>query len=252
MKQFFFILNIILGVALAGMTIANLAGGKKATEVYSVKKSTKKTVGRKAPVNYSVQTPTAEQESVIVNNNLFSYYRNPNAQTGRGGRVQLTLVGVIEAGERKGAVILQKGGNQQRMFPFRPGMGGMGGMGFMGGMGNNNIPQQIQQAPQQYVRLGETLSNGYTLIEVTRTSATLARSGGGKMVLELQEASKNQPQAARRPTKQNPIVQQMQKMQQMQMVQNMQMMRMMRQNMQQNRNNNNSGGNRGGTVNRRR
>ena len=248
MKQFFFILNIILGVALAGMTIANIAGGKKETEVYSVKKSSKKTAVRKAPVNYSVQTPAAEQESVIVNNNLFSYYRNPNAQTGRGGRVQLTLVGVIEAGERKGAVILQKGGNQQRNFPFRPGMGGMG----MGGMGNNNIPQQIQQAPQQYVRLGETLSNGYTLIEVTRTSATLARSGGGKMVLELQEASKNQPQAARRATNQNPIVQQMQRMQQMQMVQNMQMMRMMRQSMQQNRNNNNSGGNRGGPVNRRR
>jgi hypothetical protein len=116
---------------------------------------------------------------------------------------------------------------------------------------NTYNPQQVQQAPQQYIRLGETLSNGYTLTDVTRTSATLTRNGGGKMVLELQEASKNQPQAAKRTTKQNPIVQQMQKMQQMQMFQNMQMMRMMRQTMQRNNNNNNANGNRGGQTRRR-
>ena len=95
------------------------------------------------------------------------------------------------------------------------------------------------------------LENGYTLTDVTRTSATLTRNGGGKMVLELQEASKNQPQAAKRTTKQNPIVQQMQKMQQMQMFQNMQMMRMRRQTMQRNNNNNNANGNRGGQTRRR-
>ena len=254
MKRFFFVINVILGIALAGMTIANIAGSKKNTEEYSVKKSSRKTTVRKAPLDYSVQTPVADQESAIVNNNLFNYFRNPNAQTGRGGRVQLTLVGIVDTADRKGAVILQKGGNNQRHFPFRPGMGGMPmgnmGMGRMGmGMNMGNNAQQIQQAPQQYVRLGETLSNGYTLTEVTRTSVTLTRNGGGKMVLELQEASKNQPQAARRTTPQNPIVQQMQQMQRMQMVQNMQMMRMMRQNMQQN--NNNAGGNRGGSNRRR-
>ncbi|MBO5308426.1 MAG: hypothetical protein J6C40_10520 [Lentisphaeria bacterium] len=250
MKKFFFILNILLAVAAVGMTFANLSGGKGKKEEYSVKKSSKKSSSRKVPVNYSVKTPTADQESTIVSNNLFNPVRNPNARNGRGGRVQLTLVGIFESGEHKGAVILQKGG--QRNMPFRPGMNGMNGMGRMGMMNrgqNNAFQTQIQQAPQQYIRLGETLSNGYTLTEVTRTSATLTRSGGGKMVLELQEASKNQPQAARRAVRQNPIVQQMQQMQRMQMFQNMQMMRMMRQTMQQN--NNNAAGNRGGTTRRR-
>ena len=59
---------------------------------------------------------------------------------------------------------------------------GMPGMPGMRGQNTYN-PQQVQQAPQQYIRLGETLSNGYTLTDVTRTSATLTRNGGGKMVL---------------------------------------------------------------------
>jgi hypothetical protein len=247
MKRFFLTANIILGFVVAGMTIANISGPRKKSEEYSVKKSSKKSVARKNTVSYAVKTAAADQESTIVSNNLFNPARNPNAQSGRGGRVQLTLVGVVDAGGRKGAVIIQKGG--QRNFS-RFGMPGMPGMPGMRGQNTYN-PQQVQQAPQQYIRLGETLSNGYTLTDVTRTSATLTRNGGGKMVLELQEASKNQPQAAKRTTKQNPIVQQMQKMQQMQMFQNMQMMRMMRQTMQRNNNNNNANGNRGGQTRRR-
>ena len=43
---------------------------------------------------------------------------------------------------------------------------------------------------QQYVRVGETLANGYKLTAVTRTGATLMK-GSEKLELEIAEASKN-------------------------------------------------------------
>jgi len=52
-----------------------------------------------------------------------------------------------------------------------------------------------QNTYKQYVRLGETLSNGYKLVEVTRNRVVLTR-GGDKLELELADASKNQPQSS--------------------------------------------------------
>ena len=43
MKRFFLTANIILGLVVAGMTIANISGPRKKSEEYSVKKSSKKT-----------------------------------------------------------------------------------------------------------------------------------------------------------------------------------------------------------------
>ena len=81
-----------------------------------------------------------------------------------------------------------------------------------------------QMTYKQYVRLGETLSNGYKLVEVNRDS----------LELELLDASKNTPQTARRNNRRTntgtQMLQTLQNMQRMQMFQNMQMMRMMRQN----------------------
>ena len=86
---------------------------------------------------------------------------------------------------------------------------------------------------KQYVRLGETLSNGYKLVEVNRDSVLLTR-GSDKLELELLDASKNTPQTARRNNRRTntgtQMLQTLQNMQRMQMFQNMQMMRMMRQN----------------------
>ena len=94
---------------------------------------------------------------------------------------------------------------------------------------------------KQYVRLGETLSNGYKLVDVQREQVTLQR-GGDKLELVLEEASKNAPQTARRSNRRvntaTRLLQTMQNMQRMQMFQNFQMMRMM------NRNNNNNNNNR--------
>jgi hypothetical protein len=60
-----------------------------------------------------------------------------------------------------------------------------------------------QQAPiKQYVRVGETLSNGYTLTEVSRTKAVLTKNGD-KMELELQDPSKNIARGGTRRTQGN-------------------------------------------------
>ena len=90
-----------------------------------------------------------------------------------------------------------------------------------------------QMTYTQYVRLGETLSNGYKLVEVNRDSVLLTR-GSDKLELELLDASKNTPQTAGRTNRRvntgTQMLQTLQNMQRMQMFQNMQMMRMMRQN----------------------
>ena len=99
----------------------------------------------------------------------------------------------------------QGAGNQQNngmMGGGRPnnrmGMGGnqrMGSMRQRWSMLNPQLARQLagdnQQTPiKQYVRVGETLANGYTLTEVSRTKAILTKNGD-KMELELQDPSKN-------------------------------------------------------------
>ena len=80
----------------------------------------------------------------------------------------------------------------------RMGMGGnqrMGSMRQRWSMLNPQLARQLagdnQQTPiKQYVRVGETLANGYTLTEVSRTKAILTKNGD-KMELDLQDPSKN-------------------------------------------------------------
>ena len=107
---------------------------------------------------------------------------------------------------------------------------------------NRNNPTTVKQ----FVKLGETMPNGYKLTALTRTHATLTR-GGDKLELELLDASKNATQTAARSTNtrgnvNTQMLQTLQNMQRMQMFQNMQMMRMMQ-------NNQNSGFPGGGNFN---
>ena len=151
-----------------------------------------------------------EQKTAIIDTDIFNSERTPNAVFGRANsRVELALVGTIEAGKYRAAVILQRTNSRQinpfmRMMwggPGGPG-GGPGGFGGRGrrfnmGMGLNNMNNRNNPAMvKQYVRIGETMPNGYKLTTLTRTRATLTR-GGDKMELELQVPSKNQ-NAARR------------------------------------------------------
>ena len=170
--------------------------------------------------NDTAPAPLTREEkfNAILNADIFNPERTPNAAFGRrGNRMELSLVGTFEAGKIRGAVILCRT-NSRQINPFMrmmwgggpgggmPGMpdmpsGGRGGVrrfmmpsGMMNGQRRNN--GNNNDAVKQYVRLGETMPNGYTLTALTRTRATLTR-GGDKMELELQMPSQNQ-NAARR------------------------------------------------------
>lgn len=226
----------------------------------------------------------AEKVKLIAEQNIFNQERCPNTMFGGNTRVELTLVGTFRAGSTAGAVILQKSSSRNQ-FPFfgmmnpngqqggrRMGIGPASGNPPQGQTGtrrqrggaqsvqaNRNAQGVVQpgavntanQTPtsfKQYVRLGETLANGYKLVEVERTRVVLTR-GSDKLELELADASKNAPQSGsgrRRNVNQTQIMQQMlrsmQNMQRMQMMQNFEMMRMNRQNQQ------NQSGGRGGMA----
>ena len=132
-----------------------------------------------------------------------------------------------------------RGGNRGNMR-----MGMMGPrMGMMGGMMGNSSTQNQKNSYRQYVRIGETLSNGYTLVEVSRNRAVLTR-GGDRMELEIQESSKGITRSTPRrrqgfaQTMQNLMQQNMQQMQNLarqNMYQNRMMQNLMRQNMQNQR-----------------
>ena len=130
-------------------------------------------------------------------------------------------------------------GSRNNNVPLPPGV--------MPGMftGMNQSQSTAAQNHRQYVRIGETLSNGYTLVEVTRTTATLTR-GSDKMELEIQESSKGLSSARRNvrrnQTSQQILQQGMQQMQQILRQQGMQQNFMMRQMMNQNNNSRNQRG----------
>jgi len=123
---------------------------------------------------------------------------------------------------------------------------------------NNNNNNNKPIVYKQYVRLGETMANGYTLTEIDRNRVVLTR-GSDKIELELVDPSTNAKKTAARPRPANQtqimqqMLQSMQNMQRAQMMQGFQMMRMNQQNMQnmQNQNQNQQGG-RGGMMPRRR
>lgn len=72
--------------------------------------------------------------------------------------------------------------------------------------GGNNSGNEAAVVFQQYVRVGETLANGYKLTAVTRTGATLMKNSE-KIELELVEASRNAGAERSRNTNSNPASQ---------------------------------------------
>jgi len=194
-----------------------------------------------------------EQKAAILDADVFNVERTPNAAFGRTNtRVELALVGTIEAGKYRAAVIIQRT-NTRQINPFMRMMwgngpggppGGPGGRGARRfGMGMNTPNAQRRNNPtavKQFVKLGETMPNGYKLTALTRTRATLTR-GGDKMELELQAPSKNQNAARRNPQRLN-VNQQLQQAQ----LQTQQMMVRALMDMRNSGGNNRGGGNRGG------
>ncbi|WP_294503324.1 hypothetical protein [uncultured Victivallis sp.] len=279
MRAALIVVNVLLAVWLLAVVASRLTGDGDVEE-FSVKKSgSKKNVpaaSAAAPKSTTLLSLDSRM-ATIIDNNIFNSDRCPNAMFGRGRstRIELTLVGTFEIDGVKGAIIKQKAGSSNNRGGFMGGPGGPGGRwGGRNNSSNSNTRspirvqfvdgvwrnfggtdaatlQQQQQREQtltlrQYVRVGETLSNGYTLEEVSRTGAVLTR-GSDRMELEIQDPSLGIATASGTTQRRPNFFQQMQQMQQMQMRQNFQMMRMMQRTLQQNQNRGNTG-NRGGAA----
>ena len=234
MKKTLFIVNCILGILILIVLISNLASLRSSGQTFEVKKRTaKKGQNQEVSKRSTLEIPVEKQLETIVNSDIFNPERTPNTAAWGRGRTQISLVGTFKVGKMEGAIILQQGAPR---FPGQGRMGAMmshdammqmmqqgarnmqgagnmqGGMRRMGSMRqrwsmlNPQLARQLagdnqnQTAIKQYVRVGETLANGYTLAEVTRTRAVLTK-GGDKMELELQDPSKNiaKGSTARRP-----------------------------------------------------
>ncbi len=287
MKSVLILLNLILAAYLGIAVIDHFRGDSDDSGGFTVKKSRNSGTGKNVTSSAPASGAAVSVDSLvatIIDNNIFNTDRCPNAQFGRGGstRIEMTLVGTFQIGTLSGAVIKQKNAsnNNRGMMGMMMGMGpGMappegGPPGFGGPPGNNqgqndgrnrrgatrsrfgtgnntsgtNNGSGTTTTYKQYVRLGETLANGYTLVAVTRTGATLTR-GSDKIELELEDPSKNLPSTSSANTGRNQrgsFMQMMQNMQNMQMMQNMRMMRMMERTMRNNGNQNRNSGNRGG------
>ena len=279
MKTLFIVINCILGAAVCGLFISNVAHAAKSKQQYEVKKRpVKKNPSQEPAERTGLVIPEENREKTIVDADIFNPERAPNVSMWGRGRTQMSLVGTFKAGKMEGAIILQQTAQRWRspmgtmgamMNPEamtammngmnRPGQGGAGGnrMGGAGpGRGLGSMRQRwSMMSPQtgtdrnsanmpikQYVRVGETLANGYTLTEVTRTRAVLSK-GGDKMELELQDPSKNQTQR-RTTARRGNASQQLQQAQLQTQQQMLRMMYMMQGRMMQG--GGNAGGGRGG------
>ncbi len=272
MKTLLLAINLLLAALVvwsAAKRFGAIAGGPQVE--YTVKKTprTKPSSPVKPQKIESPRNKIQDPVATLIEKNIFDQDRCPNANVpgGRNTRVELSLVGTFTVGSSAGAIILQKTSAGNRNFwnfmgGFPGGPGGPAGgrqMGIANQGGSNRNGPRGRRAPggrnrtgntrtaqgidnrnpqgnvvyKQYVRLGETLSNGYTLTEVNFNKVTLRR-GSDKLELELLDASQNAPQTAqnqnRRTSRGNQFMQIMQNMQRMQFMQNMQMMRMMRDN----------------------
>jgi hypothetical protein len=240
MKKMLIFLNLILAGVLVIVVISTLAQ-KSRRQVAAIDRQRKEN-SRKAALNKSVKAPNNERTAVdeqpvslpapddaasmVVAHDVFNQVRSPLANV-RMGRADMILVGVVEGK----AAIIRSNTRQQQFNPYllqaQMMTSNMNGRGFhswsqMSG-GRNTGPAQ------QYVRLNQTMNNGFTLKEVHRNRAVLVR-GNDRMELTLQLPSKNRA-AARAPRRLN----QAQQFQQAQMYMQSQMIRSIREIQQNNR-----------------
>ncbi len=212
MKVFLIVLNILLACA-GGWTLLTGAAAESGEDEYFFKKSGVRTAKAKAKTQ---ETEKTEEETVrnpeeqirdIAEHNIFDSARCPNAMTGgranNNVKVEMTLAGTFTIGGQSGAIILQKQQKPQTP-PLPPGMQNRNQQN-RNGQQNNSANGVIRQRfgpmiagqneePEvvynHYIRIGETLANGYKLTAVTRTTATLMK-GSEKLELTIAESSKN-------------------------------------------------------------
>ena len=99
-----------------------------------------------------------------------------------------------DAGDGQEAGAQPDSGSRRNRGSFRQRFG-PGARGFFPGMNTATAEANTGNVVyKQYVRLGETLANGYTLTAVTRTGATLVKNSE-KLELELTKSSERKPPA---------------------------------------------------------
>ena len=247
MKKLLIGFNSLLGGLILLLAAVNLTPNKAAKRSVQPP-AARRNVRRQAAAPVKTATPLPELDKAVekaIAADIFSNVRSPLANV-RTGRSDMTLVGTFKMGTVEGAIVKQTNVNRQfnpfimqamRMAGGPGGMGGPpgGGGSWMNRMRGGNYPQwsamggrRSNTPVKQYVRVGETMANGYTLAEVTRTRAVLVR-GNDKIELELQDPSKNR--VAARNTQ--PRLNANQQFQQAQMFMQSQMLRTL-QNMQRN------------------
>ena len=229
MKIWLILLNFLLAGGVVYQAAGFFRGGAPEVQYVAGKDRSAKNGKPAAPrpaVPKAPQIGHGEAAQILLANNIFNVARCPEALNSRwgGGSAQMALLGIYRVGNFEGAIIQQKrnrrGGPPRRNVDSRTG-------------------RQAAEPPlKQFLRLGESLENGYVLSSIGSDSVTLTR-GGGKLELQLETASKNLPStvaaeaAAARRNRPNA-----QQMQQFMMMRQMRVMeQLIRQNGRQNQNN---------------
>ncbi len=232
MKKVLIFTNLILVCFVVILAISNLSekAQNKISAIERQRRNNRAAQEEQATPGDSQAQPVTlpapdEALATIVAEDVFNPIRSPLANT-RVGRADMTLLGVVEGH----AAIIKNNTRQQQFNPYLAQAQRMAAAmsGNQSGAGAPRFTQWSQlsgrrnNAPaQQYVRVGQTLSNGYTLTAVTRSRAVFER-GNDKLELDLQLPSKNRT-AARAPQRLNAgqQFQQAQMFMQAQMIQTM-------------------------------
>ena len=225
MKIWLLLLNLLLAGGVAHQAVTLFRNDVPEVEYTVGKDRSRKTkeTPKSTPEKSAAMTPR-EAAGLIIGANIFNLTRCPDAQSGRwgGNSAQMSLLGVYRIGSYQGAIIQQKRNTRRGPGNWR----------------NRNQNTTAEKPLKQFLRLGESLENGYTLTAVLDDFFVLSR-GPGRRELKLETAPKNLPPpiaaaaAAQRQNRPNA-----QQIQQMMMFRQMRMMNELIRNTRNNQNQN--------------
>lgn len=179
MKIWLLLLNLLLAGGVAHQAVTLFRNDVPEVEYTVGKDRSRKTkeTPKSTPEKSAAMTPR-EAAGLIIGANIFNLTRCPDAQSGRwgGNSAQMSLLGVYRIGSYQGAIIQQKRNTRRGPGNWR----------------NRNQNTTAEKPLKQFLRLGESLENGYTLTAVHDDYIVLSR-GSGQLELKLETASKNLP-----------------------------------------------------------
>lgn len=189
MKALLILINLLLACGVAYQGLQLFSEDPEELSVTRKDRSTKTA----AAVTGTLSLPNfPDAIALIQNKNIFDVTRCPEAYAGRGG-AQMQLLGTYQVNGLDGAIIKQSQMVRRMNFP-----------GARPGARQSSIPLK------RFIKVGDTLENGYVLTQVHADHIVLSRNGG-TMELYLERPSSNSPATlaaraaaarARRPTPQ--------------------------------------------------